>query len=185
MNIDWIVEFSHFQFQLNDPESSGDTDPGSDVEEGHNVAILPPELLDFTVLSPRHGRFCRLRIEVSETRPEVCLDEWDQAVECPLLVPSGRIEVWTPAGKTVYSAKTREPVDNGFDLPPAVYCALILMGNIEATAERLRANEEGVEYGTGSIPEDGELDRLDHYHIHLWPVAPIGTRLLKQSPSHS
>lgn len=183
MKVEWIVEFTHFQFQLNDPESSGDTDPGSNIVEGHKVAILVPELLDFTVISPRYSKFCRLTIEVSETRPDVNLDDWDQAVECPLLVPSGEIVVWTPTGDTVYSASTRERVANSFEVPPAVYCALILMGNIETTIARLKANEDGLEYGTGSMPSDEELDALDFYHIHLWPIAAMGTRLLKQSPS--
>lgn len=181
MKVEWIVEFTHFQFQLSDPESGGDTDPGSDIVEGHNVAILVPEMLDFTVISPRYSQFCRLTIEVSDTRPEVDLDDWDQAIECPLLVPSGKIAVWTPMGDTVYSAETRERVENNFEVPKAVYCALILMGNLESTIARLRADEDGVEYGTDRMPSDEELAALDFYHIHLWPVAPMGTRLLKET----
>jgi hypothetical protein len=57
------------------------------------------------------------------------------------------------------------------------------MKNVESTIARLTANEEGLEYGTGSMPSEEDLDGLDFHHIHLWPIATTGTRLLKKSPS--
>lgn len=178
MKVEWIVEFTHFQFALSDPENSGDTDPGTDVEDGHLVAQLAPEMMDFTVLTPRYSRFTRVTVEVTESPVDVDLDDWDHAVECSLICPSGRIEIWTPTGDRVYCPVTRELVDNHFEVERGIYRVLILFANYDATVERIRANEE-VEYGTSEIPADKELDRLDRYHIHFWPVSPVGTRLLK------
>ena len=181
MKVEWIVEFTHFQFELSDPEHAGDTDPGGDEEEGHLVAQLAPELMDFTVLSPRYSRYSLVTVEVGESPPRVDLDEWDHAVECSLICPSGRIEIWTPTGDSVYCPVTRERVDNYFEVEPAIYQALILFANYDSTVTRVRANEDNVEYGMAEIPSDAELDRLDRYHIHFCPVSPIGTRLLKRS----
>lgn len=179
MKVEWIVEFTHFQFELSDPEHAGDTDPGCDEEEGHLVAQLAPELMDFTVLTPRYSRFTRVTVEVSELPVDIDLDDWDHAVECSMICPSGRIEIWTPTGDRVYCPVTREHVDNHFDVEPAIYRVLILFANYDTTVERVWANEETVEYGTAQIPSDEELDRLDRYHIHFWPVSPVRTRLLK------
>lgn len=77
MKVEWIVEFTHFQFALSDPENSGDTDPMNE-EEGHLVAQFVPELMDFTVLAPRYCRYSKVTVEASESPVEIDLGRISQ-----------------------------------------------------------------------------------------------------------
>ena len=76
MKVEWIVEFTHFQFALSNPENSGDTDP-VDEEDCHLVAQFVPELMDFTVLTPRYSRYTKATVEVSESPVDVDLDDYE------------------------------------------------------------------------------------------------------------
>ena len=75
---------------------------------------------------------------------------------------------------------TRELVDNYFDVERGIYRVLILFANYDTTVDRVRANAEDVIFGASEIPPDKELDRLERDYIHFWPVASVGTHLLKR-----
>ena len=92
-------------------------------------------------------------IAVLEREPALDPDQFDQIVECSILVESGVIVV---AGCTDYF-----PDAARIKIPSGPY--------------RIRASFEGLE----SVSADG-LEGNDQYHLQLWP-APMGTvKILKQ-----
>lgn len=183
MTTRWIVEFTHGQFAIADSDASGEPGDLESETAGRNLVVVSDDQTEVSILTARYGRFAKVFIDVFDSVPSQDYSNWDHVVECNLNVPSGKIQLWTTAGSTVFSAATRESEDAEISVPPAVYRVRILFANLAVMHKRLA--ETGHEhsrlyYGDSTIPSDEGLDAIDNYHLMLWPVALSGIKILKQ-----
>lgn len=183
LTIQWIVEFSHGQFALADADMAGDPgDLGSDAALSNRV--VPSDYqTEFSILTARYGSYVKVLLDVVDAAPPQDYSAWDHVAECNLNAPSGKLQLWTTAGNTVFSADTRKPEDAEICVPPALYRVRILFAHLASTHKRISdsGDESSPLYnGDDALPSDAELDEMDYYHLILWPLATSEVTILKQ-----
>ncbi len=157
-------------------------DLGSEAA-GRNLAVVSDDQSEVSILTVRYGRYAKVSIDLLESAPSQDNSDWDHVVECNLNVPSGKVQLWTTVGNTVFSAATRESEDAEISVQPAVYRMRILFANLALMHDRLAgAGQEHsrLYYGDDAIPSDEELHAMDYYHLLLWPVASPTIKVVKQ-----
>lgn len=189
--VDWIVEFSHGQFALRDAGDVSDWDlTDADLS---NLAAVNEDCTGLGILSPRYGRFARLKLDVVDTKPSLDSEKWDHVVELSLLTLSGAMEISTiPAGDMVYDPVSRERQYGTFSIEPGIYQLYVLFANLasmkiqlsEASDSEYHAmfygrpdDEDGV-----ALPDIETLNRFDNYHVLMWPLRD---RVIKRFSSSS
>lgn len=147
----FIVNTNHYQFHLKDAAS---TPNYSRLWNDHNLPYMlavAPGIM--AVGTARYGGPTRVDIQIVETAPSIDLREWDQAMQCSILFPSGHLHLEVP--------------ESGISSPeiivaPGTYQALVLYGNLD------------------SITDNTLLSGEDHYKIILRPAEKTRLAVLKK-----
>ncbi len=181
MQIDWIVEFSHGQFDLMD---AGDVSHSSLTDEQlARRALVNEDLTGITVSSPRHGRFLRLQIDVTDRRPSMDFGEWDHVDELCFSTLSGELNIWTTCGDMVYDTASYAHLRGVFSVDPGIYQLYVLSANLASMEMRLCEASKSEAYSDlfygrhdDGVPDLETLMTFDHYRIIMWC---LGDKVLK------
>jgi len=147
--VDLTIGVDHSQFIVCDRDAEIDIDSYSDEATAAGLATWAG---GFAVFTDSHWAQCRVRLTLTETRPDPRLDGCDHAVEAAVEFASGRLELFGPEGAGMDQAV--------IVVSPGEY-GLFVLGHEFGTAN---------EYG-----DDGD----DRYTILLWPGTVPATRVLK------
>jgi hypothetical protein len=148
-----ILFADYFQFYLQDEAADGSlSDAWTDEAVAQLLAVAPGTIGVGTVRNME----VPVSLEVFASEPSTNLAAYDQVVECPLLVTSGKLVI---AGCTEY-------------FPEAVRIS------VEPGAYRVRVCFSGLD----SLTEDG-LEGDDQYHLQLWPAPLADVMVIKQRVS--
>ncbi len=98
-----------------------------------------------------------IAIHVSQTEPQINIQEFDHAVSASLSIPSGRL--------ATMSCTDYLPNAVRIELPAGIYHLMYLVTGVDSITDETE-------------PAD------DHYIIHIWPGSPQEPTLLKHWRSH-
>jgi len=140
----------YFQFYLQDEAADGNLGEAWTDQAVEDLLALAPGTIGVGTV---RNMEVLVTLEILSAPPALELDGWDQAVECDIDVPTGRLVI---AGCTDY-------------FPDAARIAL------EPGNYRVRIRYGGFD----TLSEDG-LAGDDRYDLVLWKAAPAGLQVLKR-----
>ncbi|HEY1683598.1 MAG TPA: hypothetical protein VGG19_02450 [Tepidisphaeraceae bacterium] len=145
----------YHQFYLQDESVKGDLSESWTPDATKRLLAVAPGTIGVGTV---RNRKVSVDVEVHVAEPVESFDEWDQVNDCSIEICSGRIVV---AGCTDYF-----PDAARIDVPPAIYRARVLYGNL------------------GSVSDDG-LEGQDRYRVVLWSGNTLAPTVLKQRQGES
>lgn len=167
---------SHGQFYAGD--SNLDWDPGeiwNEQTSADGVAVMPEAL---GILTIRYGGYVEITIEVADRRPEEWWEAWDQVVETSIALPSGSLQLSSPA--TDFASAPY------ITLEPGTYGVRVCYANLNAMADLLQkcAHDDQYSflfYGDKNIVQQvSEATPYDYYHLNLWPASEQRLKIFKR-----
>lgn len=123
------------------PESYNEADTERRIKTGPHIVVIHPE----------RDALVPVAVEIHDSEPGLCADEWDHIAEASLALPSGNLQVHECTGGVVADFK------------------------VAAGWYRVRSMHGGFD----TVADVG-IDGNDYYKVVLWPADPADIVVIKQ-----
>ncbi len=152
MKYNFTIQCDHYQFYIEDRFAEVDSNDLWNDVSSNDMFVVARGLIG--VGTVRYGGNVNVSIEIQDHKPIINFDDWDQIVECSIVIESGTIFISSPEmpmSSSPYISITR-----------GTYRAAICYGGLDL------------------VKDDNTNEGEDYYQIMLWPEEFDKSKILKR-----